>query len=158
MNRPAIPPEAALRDERLALIVGSYRRLTGRDLLPVTPSDRDALALAVWQAPCAIVAHGCGDDPVFFYGNRLALQLFEMSFAEFTRLPSRLSAEPVAQEAREQALAKVVQQGYVEGYAGVRISSSGKRFRILDTTIWNLVDATGSCHGQAAAIGAWEML
>ena len=59
-----------------------------------------ALREALWNAPRAIVAHGTEDDPIFFYGNRLALQLFEMSFDEFTRLPSRLSAEPLAQEAR----------------------------------------------------------
>ena len=89
-----VPPDAALNDARLALIAGSYHRLTGKSLLEVFDP------LSMWYAPCAIVAHGTEDDPVFFYGNHLALQLFEMSFAEFVRLPSRLSVEPLGREAR----------------------------------------------------------
>lgn len=136
--------------ERLRLIVESYRRLTGKPLLEEAPADDEALHRAFWEAPRAIVAHGTEADPIFFYGNRLALQLFEMSFEEFTRLPSRLSAEPLAQEAREKLLEKVTRQGYVDGYSGMRIAKSGRRFMIADCTVWNLADEAGVLHGQAA--------
>ncbi|BCK88770.1 hypothetical protein MIZ01_2576 [Sideroxyarcus emersonii] len=135
----------------MRLIVSSYRRLTGKPLIADEPADITALRDAMWQAPRAIVAHGTEDDPVFFYGNRLALQWFEMDFDEFARLPSRLSAEPLAQEAREKLLAKVAQQGYVDGYSGMRIAGSGRRFMIADTTVWNLLDDNGVRQGQAAA-------
>ncbi len=147
---PSSPPSDPVLDERLRLIVSSYRRLTGKPLIDDEPSDIDALRAALWNAPRAIVAHGTEADPVFFYGNRLALQLFEMSFAEFARLPSRLSAEPLAQQARDKLLAKVAQQGYVDNYSGVRIASSGRRFMIEDTTVWNLDDESGVQQGQAA--------
>ncbi|MFZ2160829.1 MAG: MEKHLA domain-containing protein [Sideroxyarcus sp.] len=114
----------------------------------------ERLCEEVWNAPRAIVAHGTEADPIFFYGNRLALQLFEMSFEEFARLPSRLSAEPLAQEAREKLLAKVAQQGYVDNYSGMRIASSGRRFMITDCTVWNLADEQGGYHGQAAVFVA----
>lgn len=149
--------DAAL-DGRLRLIVDSYRRLTGKALIGNVPADNAALRHAIWNAPRAIVAHGTEDDPVFFYGNRLALQLFEMSFDEFARLPSRLSAELLAQESREKALAKVAQQGFVDGYSGARIASSGRRFMILNTTIWNLADEAGVFHGQAAEFADWQPL
>jgi hypothetical protein len=100
------------------------------------------------------VAHGIEEDPIFFYGNRLALQLFEMSFDEFARLPSRLSAEPLAQDARVKLLDKVTKQGYVDGYSGMRIAKSGKHFMITDTTVWNLVDERGDHQGQAAVFVA----
>ena len=116
--------------------------------------DIVALRQALWNAPRAIVAHGTEDDPVFFYGNRLALQLFEMEFDEFARLPSRLSAEPLAQQARAKLLATVAQQGYVDGYSGMRIARSGRRFMIADTTVWNLLDENGVQRGQAAAFVA----
>ncbi|HET7834142.1 MAG TPA: MEKHLA domain-containing protein [Gallionella sp.] len=116
------------------------------------------LRRAVWRAPRAIVAHGTEEEPIFFYGNRLALQLFEMNFDQFVRLPSYLSAEPAAQESRERALKMVAQQGFVDGYSGVRISSTGKRFRILNTTIWNLTDTAGGFHGQAATFTDWQPL
>jgi len=47
-------------------------------------------------------------------------------------------------------LEKVTQQGYVDGYPGMRIAKSGKRFMITDTTVWNLLDEAGVHHGQAA--------
>jgi len=137
-------------DARLRLIAESYQRLTGKPLLPELPQDEGALRAAMWDAPFAIVAHGTEADPIFFYGNQYALQHFEMGFEEFARLPSRLSAEPMLQEAREQALAKVAQQGYIDGYSGMRVAKSGRRFMITDCTIWNLLDAQGGYHGQAA--------
>lgn len=140
-----MPPFDALNDARLALIVESYRRLTGKRLLE-TPFN----PLALWNAPCAIVAHGTEGDPVFFYGNEFALRLFEMSFAGFVRLPSRFSAEPMARETRTRLLERVTQRGYVNDYSGVRIASSGKRFTIANATVWNLLDEAGVYHGQAA--------
>lgn len=135
--------------ERLRLIVESYRRLTGKPLIEDVPDD-EALRLALWHAPRAVVAHGTEADPVFFYGNRLALELFEMSFEEFARLPSRFSAEPLARGERARLLERVTQQGYVDGYSGVRIAKSGRRFMIADGTVWNLMNEAGVLHGQAA--------
>lgn len=143
-------------DPRLALIADSYRRLTGRRL--VTGLQAGDMAAALWQAPQVIVAHGTGADPVFFYGNRLALELFEMDFAAFTRLPSRYSAEPLAREERARLLERVTSDGFIDDYAGVRISGSGRRFRIAAATVWNLIDANGACHGQAATFKDWQRL
>ncbi len=143
----SLPSDPAL-DLRLRLIVESYHRLTGWELVANAPDDRIALRKALWSAPRAIVAHGTEADPVFFYGNRYALQCFEMSFEEFVRLPSRFSAEPLAREARAELLAKVTQQGYVDGYAGMRIAGSGRRF-MISGTVWNLAEERGG-HGQAA--------
>ncbi|MBI5891765.1 MAG: MEKHLA domain-containing protein [Nitrosomonadales bacterium] len=147
---PSLPPSDAALDERLRLIVGSYRRLTGKELIVNAPADASVLRDAMWNAPRAIVAHSTEADPVFFYGNDYALRCFEMEFGEFTRLPSRLSAEPLAQDAREKALRKVAEQGYIDGYSGMRIAKSGRHFMITDCTIWNLADADGAHRGQAA--------
>lgn len=141
---PDLPPDEVLNDERLALIAESYQRLTGHALLDVFDPQ------AMWNAPRAIVAHGMEADPVFFYGNKLALQLFEMSFAEFVCLPSRFSAEPLAQQDRALLLERVTRLGFVDDYSGVRIARSGARFVITKGTVWNLLDAAGICHGQAA--------
>ncbi|WP_371323279.1 MEKHLA domain-containing protein [Dechloromonas sp. ZY10] len=140
---------------RLQLIVDSYQRLTGRPLLDEAGSD---LAAAVWQAPQVIVAHGTEADPVFFYGNARALQAFSMDFAAFTRLPSRYSAEPLAREERAQLLARVSREGFIDDYAGIRIAADGRRFRIEQAVVWNLIDADGRCHGQAASFARWADL
>ena len=131
---------------RLPLLADSYRRLTGRLLVPPGAD----LPRALWEAPRAIVAHGTEADPVFFYGNRLALKLFALDFAAFTRLPSRYSAEAPAREERARLLERVRCEGYIDDYAGVRIAADGRRFAIVGATVWNLIDSAGTLHGQAA--------
>ena len=140
---------------RLQLLVDSHQRLTGRPLLEVPDAD---LAHALWQGPRVIVAHGTEADPVFFYGNARALECFAMDFAAFTRLPSRYSAEPLAREERARLLARVSRDGFIDDYAGVRIAADGRRFRIEQAVVWNLVDAAGVCHGQAASFSQWTDL
>jgi hypothetical protein len=143
-----------IRDERIALIDESYRRLTGRQLV----QPQDDLALAFWNAPRAIVAHGTEADPIFFYGNALALDLFAMQADAFTRLPSRLSAEPMHRDERAELLDRVARDGFIDDYAGIRIAATGQRFRIEQATVWNLIDAAGAVHGQAATFDRWTML
>ena len=143
-----------IRDGRIALIDESYRRLTGRQLV----QPEDDLALAFWNAPRAIVAHGTEADPIFFYGNALALDLFAMQADAFTRLPSRLSAEPMHRDERAELLDRVARDGFIDDYAGIRIAATGQRFRIEQATVWNLIDAAGAVHGQAATFDRWTML
>jgi MEKHLA domain len=105
-----------------------------------------------------VVAHDRSDPPRFFYGNKLALELFRMSAAQFIGLPSHNSAEPAMREERAQIFVKLESDNVVTGYTGVRIAADGTRFRITDAVIWNLVDEAGRRHGQAAAIDDWAIL
>jgi hypothetical protein len=105
-----------------------------------------------------VLSHGTQADPTFNYGNKTALELFEMDWDSFTSLPSRLSAEPLVQEERDRLLARVRQYGYIDDYTGVRISSSGKRFMIRNATVWNLLDEIGQPYGQAALLKEWQAL
>lgn len=138
-------------DPRLALIAESYARLLGR---PLVDTEGD-IEPALWDAPRVIVAHGTEADPLFFYGNRLALLAFDMDWAAFVRLPSRYSAEPLAREERSRLLERVTRDGYIDDYAGVRISANGQRFRIEKAVVWNLIDGAGQLHGQAATFENW---
>lgn len=142
------------RGPRLALLADSYARVLGQPLV----AQHEDMAVALWEAPRVIVAHGTEADPVFFYGNRLALQLFEMDFAAFAQLPSRFSAEPLAREERARLLERVSRDGFIDDYAGVRISAQGRRFRIEQAVVWNLIDSSGCCHGQAATFANWVPL
>lgn len=142
MAAPDLSPEQRCR---VALIAESYRRLTGRAL--ADGDDADAL----WAAPRAIVAHGTEADPLFYFGNRVALRVFEMTFEAFTQMPSRLSAEQQLREERATTLERVMRCGIVEDYAGVRISATGRRFRITNAAVWIVSDAHGHVTGQAAA-------
>lgn len=146
------PPD--MSDGRLALLATSHLKLTGRPLVPPGSVLREAL----WNADSVIVAHGTEPDPVFFYGNRKALEVFEMDWASFVRLPSRLSAEPLLRDERARLLERVARDGCIADYAGIRIASSGKRFQIEQAVVWNLIDDVGVCHGQAAAFDRWTPL
>jgi hypothetical protein len=141
--------------ERLALIAESFERLAGR---PLVEHSRGGLEQALWRAPRAIVAHGTEAEPLFFYGNRIALDLFAMSAAEFIGLPSHRSAEPALRQERARMLEGLAQSGIVEDYAGVRIAATGRRFAISHAQVWNLLDARGGPHGQAATFAEWQFL
>ena len=135
----------------------SLKNWTGRELLPGI-SDPGELAQKVFEAPFVLVSHGMEADPVLNYGNRAALALWEMSWEELTRTPSRLTAEAPNREERARLLAAVAQRGYIDDYSGVRISKTGRRFRIARATVWNLVTEDGGPCGQAAMFDCWEYL
>lgn len=96
-------------------------------------------AKGLYDAPFVVLAHDTAPDPVFFYANRQAQRLFEMTWAEMVALPSRHSAEPLAREDRQRLLDRVSRSGYIDDYTGVRISRAGKRFLIAKATVWNLL-------------------
>ncbi len=141
----------------VAILQESYRRCTGRYLFNPELTASEAVA---WleQAPFALVSHGTQPDPVFNYGNRTALRLFGMTRDAFTRMPSRLSAEPLERTERERLLERVLRDGYIDDYTGIRIAADGRRFLIRHATVWNLLDETGQFYGQAALIPEWEAL
>jgi hypothetical protein len=139
------------------LMARNLKRWTGRDLMPGDLADA-GLAEKVFHAPFVLVSHGTGDDPVLNYGNQAALALWEMSWAELTRTPSRLTAEAPNREERARLLAAVTARGYIDDYSGVRISKTGRRFRIQQAVVWNLVGDGEEYLGQAAMFAQWEFL
>ncbi|MEQ2010102.1 MAG: MEKHLA domain-containing protein [Limisphaerales bacterium] len=141
----------------VAALARSFRRWLRRDLL-AGDSDRSEFAEALFGAPFVLVSHGTQSDPVLNYGNSAALTLWEMSWDELTRTPSRLTAEPVAREERARLLAEVTLHGHIANYTGVRIAKSGRRFRIERAIVWNLLDEAGTHCGQAAMFDRWEYL
>jgi hypothetical protein len=139
------------------LIARSLKHWTGRDLLPGNfPAAK--FAEQVFHASFVLVSHGTESDPVLNYGNAAALALWEMPWAELTRTPSRLTAEAPNRAERARLLAAVMAQGFIDDYSGVRISKTGRRFRIAQATVWNLLSETGQPGGQAAMFRTWEFL
>ncbi len=139
------------------LIARSLNYWTGRALLPGL-FNPPGLAKNVFEAPFVLVSHGTEADPVLNYGNAAALALWEMPWAELTRTPSRLTAEAPNRAERARLLATVTQHGYIDDYSGIRISKTGRRFRITQATVWNLLSETSQTCGQAAMFARWEWL
>jgi hypothetical protein len=131
------------------IILGSYYKLLGSPLLALDTAAPAAPQL--FESPVVVLSHGTEADPVLNYGNKAALELWEMDWPTFIRTPSRETAEPLIQADREIFLQAVASKGYMDGYTGIRISSGGRRFRIQDVIVWNLRDESGKYVGQAAA-------
>ena len=86
-----------------ALLITSFRNCVGRDLI-LSCGDAAEDARALFEAPFALLSHGTQNDPVLNYGNATALRLWEMDFARFTQMPSRLTAEAMLREERQRLL------------------------------------------------------
>jgi hypothetical protein len=137
-------------------MLASHQTLTGQPLLERLPGETDAaLAARLYAAPFVVLAHGTEPDPLFNYANLAAQALFERDWHEFIGLPSRLSAEAPLRNERERLLARVTTHGFIDDYAGIRISKSGHRFRILRATVWNVSNTSRHPIGQAAAFADW---
>lgn len=134
------------------LLNESHRRLLGRPLV------QQNVSWLYHDAPFVVLAHDTAADPLFTYANRTAQTLFGYGWDEFLRLPSRLSAEPALQSARQSVFERVARDGFVTGYTGVRVTKDGRRFRIEDATIWRLTDEDGRSRGEAATFARWRWL
>ena len=145
------PSDVGLHVENL---LRCYHELTGRHLIE---PGKD-LAMRVNEAPFFLASHGPEDDPVLNYGNLRALELFEMDWEDFVKTPSRLTAEAPNRAERQYLLERVANDGFIDDYSGIRISSKGKRFRIRAATVWNVTDESGRRIGQAATFSEWEYL
>ncbi|MBW4607571.1 MAG: MEKHLA domain-containing protein [Hassallia sp. WJT32-NPBG1] len=92
-------------------LLHSYQHWTRTSLLNVNGTSEE-IAQALFEAPFVLVSHGTQADPIFNYGNRKALQLWELSWQEFTKMPSRKSAEKIVQEERDRLLAEAASKGF----------------------------------------------
>jgi hypothetical protein len=139
------------------ILLTSYHHWIGADLIEPA-GDPASQSHMLFHSPFVLVSHGIEQDPLLNYGNRMALSLWELSWDELIRTPSRLTAEPVNRADREGMLEQARTNGHIRNYCGVRISKSGRRFLIEGAVVWNVVDSTGHRLGQAATFSDWRFL
>eukprot|EP00929_Paragymnodinium_shiwhaense_P112656 TRINITY_DN80922_c0_g1_i1.p1 TRINITY_DN80922_c0_g1~~TRINITY_DN80922_c0_g1_i1.p1 ORF type:complete len:232 (-),score=23.87 TRINITY_DN80922_c0_g1_i1:401-1042(-) len=139
-----------------ALLAKSFKQVVGSALVPgvdeLLGADvccEEKVAELLWTSPMVVVSHGRQADPVLNYGSQAALQLWELPWDKLTVLPSRYTAEPMEREERAELLQAVHTQGYMDRYSGIRVSATGRRFRIKTAIIWNVIH-DHQLLGQAA--------
>ncbi len=137
------------------LLLDSYRHWVGKELIE-RAGDARAQAQRLFEASYVVVSHGVEPDPILNYGNQVALDLWELSWEQLTATPSRLTAEADNRAERERMLDEARGKGYYDGYKGVRISSTGRRFMVEQATIWTVADLDGNPLGQAATFSVWS--
>lgn len=140
------------------LLINSFKHWTKSPLIETASGDDEELAEQLYYAPFILVSHGTEDDPIFRYVNHAAQLLWKSDWDSMTRMPSRLTAKPDAQEDRERLLKEARENGFVRNYRGTRVTADGKLFAIKDTILWNVVDESGKRHGQAAMFTNFEWL
>ena len=138
-------------------MLDSYHHWIGVDLIerigsPIEQSTR------LFMAPFVVAAHATQSDPILCYGNQTALELWQMDFTTFTQTPSRLTAEAVHRDERAELLETTRRDGHIRNYRGIRIASTGRRFRIENVIVWNVLDDAGHRLGQAATFAEWVFL
>lgn len=138
-------------------LLDSYRHWIGRELIERV-GEPEFQSCALFESPFVVVSHGVETDPILNYGNRMALDLWEMAWEQLVRTPSRLTAEPVNRAEREWMLEQARARGYIDTYRGVRITGSGRRFLVENALVWNVLDSHGQRIGQAATFSQWSWL
>lgn len=138
-------------------LLDSYRHWLGHELVDRNGSH-ESQSQRLFHADFIVVSHTADKDPLLSYANAAALNLWEMDVNTLLKTPSRLTAEPVHRDERARLLTQSATHGYVNDYSGIRISATGRRFRIEKATIWNLIDESGNFAGQAATFRHWHTL
>ncbi len=134
----------------IARVAQSFHQVTGRSLLNEAGLDPKALGRSAWFGDFALLTHRGDPGAVLNYGNEFALKLWEMDWNSFTATPSADTAPRNASAGRDLLMEKVARQNYVSGYAGERVSRTGRRFLIENATVWRLLDDRGGSFGMAA--------
>ncbi len=112
----------------------------------------------LFEAPFVVVSHNGGADPKLNYGNKTALDLWEMVWDDFIGTPSRQTAETEYRDDRAAMLEQARIKGFIDNYKGIRISSSGRRFKIEKAIIWAVPAIGNDREGQAATFSNWQYL
>ena len=139
-----------------ALLIQSYVDICGKKF-PVSLTNGN-FPRDLYESDYIIVSHGTENDPIFNYANIAAQSLWKMNWETFIQTPSRLSAKNDKVTTRAIALQNAFAKGYLFDYEGIRVDALGREFSIQNVTLWNLIDASGTFHGQAAMFNRWKYL
>ncbi|WP_310487168.1 MEKHLA domain-containing protein [Chamaesiphon sp. VAR_69_metabat_338] len=144
--------------EHLLVLLENLQQFVGVDLIQEYGFSLDRLSEQIFDANFYLLSHNCAADPILNYGNRRVLELWEVSWAELTKMHSRETTKSSDRASRSAIMQQVAAQNYVTGYDGIRVSKTGREFRILDVTIWNLFTNDGKSYGQAAWFKTYESI
>ena len=147
---PLPPPSSAnlWHQDFIVRVVAAFARVTGGNLVDEAGLDPATLGKSVWDGNFALLTHDT--NAILTYGNRFALDLWEMDWQTLVRTPSRLTAPEEDRPARAVIMAAVERDGFTRSYTGRRVSRTGKFFLIENATVFTLIDEKGAGFGTGA--------
>ncbi len=146
-------PDNDYQNDFVTRVAHAFARITGASLDDGDPSD---LGRRIWFGDFALLTHRGDTKATLNYGNQFALRLWECDWDTLTNMPSAATAPPDARAMRADMMDRVVQDGFVTGYSGRRISRTGKMFTIQGGIIWRLLDENGTDFGVGAIFRDYE--
>jgi len=152
--RPADPWHSPDMQRQAARLARSFQHWTGRAL--VEPGDATEIATRLFEHPSAVLS--LADGPTYNYGNRRAMELFELDWYSLLNMVGDESVEPHLRQERTEALREALHKGFISNFEGVRISSRGRRRRIEDGILFTLLDEAGERCGVGAFVPSWHDL
>lgn len=146
---PSLPWYSDEMVKHANLLIQSYHRLTREELFPnslqTSVNDPTAAAMMLFHDPQRFVlSHGTQNQlpngPILNYGNLNVLSLWRVSWEELTSMPSSYTVEAgEGRAARSKVMNQVLRESNIlRGYEGIRMNKEGERFKLLNTTIWNI--------------------
>mmetsp|Transcript_21290 Transcript_21290/g.24289 ORF Transcript_21290/g.24289 Transcript_21290/m.24289 type:complete len:251 (-) Transcript_21290:84-836(-) len=115
------------------------------------PTPRIAMATELdADTRFGILSHGTQADPIFNYGNRASLELFEQTIETLCRTPSRHSTVPELMEDRSQLIEAIERDGHGTIDDAIRVGATGNLFRIRRIVVWTVRDDAHNRIGLAA--------
>lgn len=98
-----------------------------------------------------ILSHGTQEDPIYNYGNRASLELFDQTLENLCQTPSRYSTVESLMDDRDRLIQQINDVGYGIITNGVRTTTKGHLFVIKTIWIWHVYhDEDGRRIGLAA--------
>jgi len=145
------------KPEHVKLLLDSYKKFVKKELINRSGNIKTDFE-RIEKADFIVVSHNGANDPILNYGNYAALKTWELGWDDFTKTPSRKTAELDLREKRQEMLAIAHENGFFDNYEGIRVSATGKRFMIKNAVIWNVVNEGGDKIGQAATFNDFEFI
>lgn len=97
-----------------------------------------------------ILSHGTQPDPIYNYGNRASLILFDQTLENLCKTASRYSTVESLMEDREQLIQQINSVGHGTISNAIRTTTKGKLFVMETIWIWHVYHPDGRRIGLAA--------
>ena len=85
-----------------------------------------------------ILSHGTQQDPIYNYGNKASLLLFDETLENLCQTPSRYSTVESLMQDREQLIQQIADVGYGTITNALRTTTRGKLFVMETIWIWHV--------------------
>eukprot|EP00980_Cylindrotheca_fusiformis_P010429 scaffold2315_cov113-Cylindrotheca_fusiformis.AAC.22 len=142
-------------DNHIRLLSESLKKSSGTDMFQWINGESDEMSVTSASqvdsnTRFGVLSHGTQPDPIYNYGNRASLELFEYSLEELCRTPSRFSTVPELMGDRSKLIEEIESKGF--GYIddAIRVSAKGKLFLISKILVWTVFDDDNHRIGLAA--------